>query len=211
MAENSPLDVLAWIRRLGPDFKDSIAPYGLSCVFPYNKIREDEPLFRATTNYWFPTQHVFRFNGVELCPTIKEFGAIMSEPAIDNLVFPTMGGDLPSLVKVMLGVPLAMPNRWCVFSKLNLSLVFVHFPNLAIPVDERPHSFFLRVFCLCALARYFLVQRSYCVDLQMCMVVYELKRGNPVGLILVETLNSLDAFHRKEASFLVGNTLLLQV
>ena len=28
----------------------------------------------------------------------------------------------------------------------------------------------------------------------MCMVAYELKRGNPVGLILVGTLNGLDAF-----------------
>ena len=43
----------------------------------------------------------------------------------------------------------------------------------------------------------------------MCMVVYELKRDNLVGLILVETLNGMDAFHRKEASFFVGSTLLL--
>ena len=33
MEENSPLDVSVWIRRLGPDLKDSIAPYGLSCIF----------------------------------------------------------------------------------------------------------------------------------------------------------------------------------
>ena len=45
----------------------------------------------------------------------------------------------------------------------------------------------------------------------MCMVVYELKRGNSVGLIFAETLNGLDAFHRKEASFLAGSPLLLQV
>ena len=50
MAKNSPLDVSAWIRRCGPDFKDSIAPYGLSCIFPYHQIRVDEPLLRAATN-----------------------------------------------------------------------------------------------------------------------------------------------------------------
>ena len=33
------------------------------------------------------------------------------------------------------------------------------------------------------------------------MVAYELKRGNPVGLVLIETFNGLDAFHRKETSF----------
>ena len=29
----------------------------------------------------------------------------------------------------------------------------------------------------------------------MCMMAYELKKGNLVGLILAKTLNGLDAFH----------------
>ena len=32
------------------------------------------------------------------------------------------------------------------------------------------------------------------------MVAYELKRVNPLGLILAETLNGLDVFQRKQAS-----------
>ena len=43
----------------------------------------------------------------------------------------------------------------------------------------------------------------------MCTVVYELKRGNSVGLILAETFKGLDAFPRKEASFFAGSHLLL--
>ncbi|KAK9998019.1 hypothetical protein SO802_017622 [Lithocarpus litseifolius] len=117
--------------------------------------RVDEPLLRAATNYWVPTRHVFHFNGVELCPIIEEFGAIMGKPKVDNLVFPTTVGDLPFLLQVVLGVPLARTNRWCVFGKLNFSLVFANFSNLAIPVDERPRSYFLRALYLCALARKF--------------------------------------------------------
>ena len=123
MAENSPLNVLAWIWRLGPDFKDSIALCGLSCVFPYHQIRVDEPLLHAAANYWVPSRHIFRFNGIELYPTIKEFGAIIREPEINDLIFPIMGMDLPSLLQVMLGVPSVTANRWCVFGKLNLRLV----------------------------------------------------------------------------------------
>ena len=123
MAENSPLNVLAWIRRLGPNFKDSIAPCGLSCVFPYHQIRMDEPLLHAVAIYQVPSQHVFHFNGIELCPTIKEFVAIIGESEIDNLIFPTMGMDLPSLLQVMLSIPSVTANRWCVFDKLNLRLV----------------------------------------------------------------------------------------
>ena len=43
------------------------------------------------------------------------------------------------------------------------------------------------------------------------MVVYELKKGNLVGLILVKTLNGLDAFRSKEVSFFEGSPFLLQV
>ena len=49
------------------------------------------------------------------------------------------------------------------------------------------------------------------MDLRMCMVVYELKRGYLVDSILEETLNGLDASHRREASFFAGSPLLLQV
>ena len=129
MAENSPLDILAWIRKLGPNFKDSNAPYGLSCIFPYHQIRVDEPLLRAAANYCVPSQHVFHFNRIELCPIIEEFGTIIGEPEIADLIFPTMGGDLPSFLRVVLGVPATTANRWCVFHKLNLRLVFEYFFN----------------------------------------------------------------------------------
>ena len=72
MAENSPLDVSTWIKKLGPKFKHFLAPYGLSYIFPYHQLRVDEPLLHATANYWVPSWHVFRFNVIELCPTIKE-------------------------------------------------------------------------------------------------------------------------------------------
>ena len=49
------------------------------------------------------------------------------------------------------------------------------------------------------------------MDFWICIIAYELKRGNPLDLILAETLNVLDAFHKKEASFFTGNPFLLQV
>ena len=135
----------------------------------------------------------------------------MRELEIGDLIFPTIGGDLPSLLRVLWGVLKITANRWCVFGTLNLRLVFNYFSDLGLPKGERPQSYYLRAFCLSALARYFLVQQSHFVDLRMCMVAYELKRGNPVGLILAETLNGLDAFERKKANFFVGSPLLLQV
>ena len=71
----------------------------------------DEPFLHAVANYWVPTWHVFRFNGVDLCPPIEEFDAIMGEPEINDLIFPTMGRDLPSLLQVVLGIPSTTVNR----------------------------------------------------------------------------------------------------
>ena len=164
MAENSPLDVSTWIKKLGPNFKHFLAPYGLSYIFPYHQLRVDEPLLHATANYWVPSQHVFRFNGIELCPIIKEFAVIMGESEINDLIFSTMSEDLCSLLRVMLGVPKTTANRWCVFGKLNLRLVFNYFSGSGLLKGEKPRSYYLCAFCLCALARYFLVQKSYCVD-----------------------------------------------
>ena len=73
------------------------SPLMVFLVSFHTQIRMDEPLLRVTANYWVPTQHVFHFNGVELCPTIEEFGAIMGESEVDDLVFPTIGRDFPSL------------------------------------------------------------------------------------------------------------------
>ena len=58
-----------------------------------------------------PSWHVFRFNGIELCPTIKDFAVIMGESEIDDLIFSTMSGDLRSLLQFVLGVPKTTANR----------------------------------------------------------------------------------------------------
>ena len=51
MAESFPLDVSTWIRKLGLDFKDSVALCGLSCIFLYHQIRVDQLLLRTIANY----------------------------------------------------------------------------------------------------------------------------------------------------------------
>ena len=106
----------------------------------------DEPLLCVAANYWVPSQHVFRFNKIELCPIIEEFGAIMGELEINDLIFPTMGGGLLSLLQVVLGVPSTTTNRWCVFGKLNLRLVFEYFSSSTLMVGERLRSNFLLPF-----------------------------------------------------------------
>ena len=76
MEKFTPLEVLAWTKKLGPSFKDALIPLGFSCILPYHQFKVDEPLLRAIAKFWIPTWHVFQFNGVKLCPTLEEFSAI---------------------------------------------------------------------------------------------------------------------------------------
>ena len=133
----------------------------------------------------------------------------MGEPSVNDLVLPTMDGDLPTLIQALLGVPLEKAKQWCVFGKLSVHLIFAYFSRLTIPMIDIPRSQFLNAFYLCMLARYFLVHETYFVDHRMCFVVADLRNRNLASMILVETLNGLDAFHRKEANFFAGNLLLL--
>ena len=82
----------------------------------------------------------------------------MRELETDDIIFPTIGGDLPALLRVLWGVLKITANRWCVFGTLNLRLVFNYFFDLGLPKGERPQSYYLGAFCLCTFARYFLVQ-----------------------------------------------------
>ena len=66
----------------------------------------DEPLLHVAANYWILSRHVFQSNDVEICPTLEEFSAIIGEPLVNDLVFPTTGSDLPTLIQALLGVPL---------------------------------------------------------------------------------------------------------
>ena len=90
-------------------------------------------------------------------------------------------------------------------------MVFAYFSRLVVTVTSRKCSHYLNAFCLCLLARYFLVHETYRVDPRMCLVVNNLDKGSHVGMILAETLNGLDAIHREEANFFAGSPLLLQV
>ena len=211
MAEFSLLEVSVWIKKLGSSFKKAHIPFGLSCIFPYHQIKVDEPFLHAVANFWIPTQHVFHFNGVEICPTLEKFSAIIAEPKVNTLTFPTTSGDLLALVQALLGISLDTAQHWCMFDKLNICSIFAYFSWLTIPETDRPHSYYLNAFCICILARYFLVQETAHIDRRMCLVVSDLRSGNLAAKILAETLKGLDVFHRKEANFFAGSPLLLQV
>ena len=90
-------------------------------------------------------------------------------------------------------------------------MVFKYFTKNVVPLSKTERSHHLNAFHLCILASFFLVHETPWMDPKILHVVKNLGNGSPVPIILVKTLNGLDAIHRKEATFFMGNPLLLQV
>ena len=202
-----------WINKLNLNFKDAFIPLSLSCISFFHQIKVDEPLLRATTEFWIPTRHVFQFNGVELCPTLEEFGAIMGEHDFSAIILLTLDEDLSDLAHQILGVPLAIAvaKRWCKSIKLNVFIVFKNFSKKDVPLARMKRSYHLNAFCLSILARFFLVHETPQVDPGILNVVKHRGSGSQIAIILAETLNGLDVVHREEATFFSRSPLLLHV
>ena len=211
MAEYTSLEVPMWINKLNLNFKDALIPLGLSCISFFYHIKVNEPLLRATTKFWIPTWHVFQFNGVELCHTPEEFCAIMGKYDLGAIVLPTIKEHLSDLTYQLLGVHLAIANRWCKSNKLNVSMVFKYFSKKDVPLAGVKRSHHLNAFFLCILARFVLVHETPRVDPWILHVVRNLGSGSLIAIILAKTLNDLDAIHKEEATLFAGCPFLLQV
>ena len=135
----------------------------------------------------------------------------MVELKVSTLIFPTICGGSSCLGPGSFMCLLDIAWHCCLFDKLNIHSIFAYFSLLTVPEIDRPRSYYLNAFYLCILARYFLVQETGCLDQRMRLVVSDLRSGNPAGIILAETFNGLDAFHRKEANLFTRSPLLLQV
>jgi len=163
------LEVSMWINKLNFKFKDACIPLRLSYISFFHQIKVDKPLLHATTEFWIPTRHVFQFNGVELYSTLEEFGAIMGEHDFGAIILPTFEENLFDFAHQLLGVPLTMAKRWCKSNKLNVFMVFKYFSKKDVPLAGVKHSHHLNAFCLCILARFFLVQETPRVDPRFVM------------------------------------------
>ena len=134
----------------------------------------------------------------------------MGEHNFDAIILPTLEEDLSNLAQQLLGVPLPMAKRWCKSNKLNAFMVFKYFSKMDVPSTRAKHSQHPNTFCLCILARFFLVHETPHVDFGILHVVKNLRSKSPIAIILAEPFNGLDVV-REEATFFTGSPLLLQV
>lgn len=134
MIEFSSMQVSLWVNKRNPSFKEALNPHGLSCASHIHQIKVDEPLLRVAYEFWIPSCHVFQFNGIELCPTTKEFGAIMSESDFGSIILSTLEEDLSELAHQVLEVNLSIAKKSCKPRMFKIFVVFNYFLKKALPL-----------------------------------------------------------------------------
>ena len=65
------------LRTLDKADWKSLEPYGMLCIKTYQHVHFDFKFFKAAMAFLDPFDHVFNFNGLELCPLYKEFKDIV--------------------------------------------------------------------------------------------------------------------------------------
>ena len=100
-----------------------------------------------------------------------------------------------------------MSKRRCKSNKLNAFMIFKYFSKMDVTLTRAKHSQHPNAFCLCTLARFFLVHETPRVDFGILHVVKNLRSKSPIAIILAKTLNGLDAVCRKEATFFARSNI----
>ena len=66
-----------FLKSLNGNDWNKLQPFYVKSLQSLQHLKIDTALLHATGNFWDTRDHIFRFNGQELCPVIEEFAAIL--------------------------------------------------------------------------------------------------------------------------------------
>lgn len=170
----------------------------------------DFVFIKAACSFWDSQDHVFRFQGQELCPLPEEFAAILAVSFSSTAL-------------------MALPRLPCNFA-LQLEQIFHLNPReisafLASP-EQVPIAYLLdlanqrerhspswgRFVVLILLSQFLLINEEGNCDCRLLSIVEDMEHGlNPFPTILAETIHGLDRVSTRTSYRMSGSPLLLQV
>ena len=66
-----------FLKSLNRNDWNKLQPFHVKSLRSLQHLKIDTDLLHAAATFWDTKDHVFRFNGQELCPLIEEFAAIL--------------------------------------------------------------------------------------------------------------------------------------
>ena len=186
---------------------NSLDQYHLAEFKAFLNFSFDTRLLHAASDCWSIKHHVFRFNGVELCPLFEEFEGILGKPYHSNapVALPAAYNRTPESLAGFFGVTLdhLLP---CMEGQSLLTLPLLKLGNS----KPKGCKSWQRIVSFCLYAHFLLISIEGRGNIQIVHVLEQIESGhNPFPIILAETIVGLDSV--KHTQRLRGSPLLLQV
>ena len=80
---------------------NNLQPFHVKSLRSLQHLKTDTALLHVATTFWDTIDHVFRFNGQELCPLIEEFVAILGCPLDSTAMIALPNLDMQILHKLI--------------------------------------------------------------------------------------------------------------
>ena len=195
-----------FLKNLNGNNCNRLQSFLIKSLRSFQHLKIDISLLHAATTFWDTQDHVFRFNGQELCPLIEEFAAILgcSLDSTAMIILPDLNIQIPHKLISFFDMP---PDN--IYSSLlpsgsmNLSSLIT-----ACETKDKNNRAWIKTVSFCLYAQFLLTASQGDVDVRIISIIEQVETGaNHMPVILAETIIRLDNF--KEQNRLSGSLLLL--
>ena len=197
-----------FLKSLNGNDWNKLQPFHVKSLWSLQHLKIDTALLYATGTFWDTRDHVFRFNGQELCPLIEEFATILgcSLDSTAMIALPNMDMQIPhKLIAFFDMPPYDIYSSLLPFGTINLFSLIT-----ACETKNKNNPSWIRTVSFYLYAQFLLIFSQGDVDIRIISIIEQVETGaNPMPVILAKIIIGLDSF--KEQNRLSSSLLLLQV
>ena len=182
-----------FLKSLNGNDWNNLQPFYVKSLRSLQDLKIDTALLHAAATFWDTRDHVFRFNGQELCPLIEEFAAILgcSLDSIAMITLPDLDMQVPHKLILFFDMSLddiyssLLPSR-----TMNLSSLIT-----VCETKDKNNPAWIRTISFYLYAQFLLSSSHGDADMRIISILEQVKIGaNPMPIILAETIIGLDNF-----------------
>ena len=201
-----------WTRDLKKVERINLARYGISGMFVMRGVRIDWDFMNACLRFWDPEVHVFRFGASleELCPTFEEFSVILGSSVDAVLATPAVRVGYFYSFQRLFGLSQEVADAMVLDGRVNLTALIEEFGESRDFEDLERQRVREKVLIFCLVSGcLFLEEESGWGDIRLVELVHQMENRETIaGMVLAETLLSLDRAYRAEGRWSVSPIVL---
>ena len=172
-----------FLKSLNGNDWNRLQPFHIKSLRSLQHLKIDTTFLHTATTFWDIQDHVFRFNGQELCPLIEKFTAILgcSLDSTAMIILPDLNMQIPHKVISFFD----MPSDNIYSSLLPFRLMSLHSLITACETKDKNNPTWTRIVSFCLYAQFLLISSQGDADVRIISIIEQIeKSANPMPIIL---------------------------